>query len=278
MISQFKLSELGGSDPVLNAKLANVGAAPNNMLQWFAAKGSQMTVRAPFPTQFNCSNPFSFQCATKSVILHLQWQESDTNQETPGAPIAASVLTSSPVSRFPTPGPGPSRSRTGSSLGRSTTSPNAASAVSPQPRRTTSGVAKLESSMMSSMHTTSTTTAGLTTSKLGRLSVGGFGSRMPLLSPLSPSPRNGAAGPSSGSILGNGSFSHRFGRATILTAPPKLVAIVETPDVAVGAVDARKRRVVTATRFSSRAGADRRVSLGFAFLAYPPARLNIFFF
>ena len=50
-----------------------------------------------------------------------------------------------------------------------------------------------------------------------------------------------------------------FGRATILTAPPKLVAIVETPDVAVGAVDPRKRRVVTATRFSSRAGADRRV-------------------
>jgi hypothetical protein len=45
MISQFKLSELGGSDPILNAKLANVGAAPNNMLQWFAAKGSQMTVR-----------------------------------------------------------------------------------------------------------------------------------------------------------------------------------------------------------------------------------------
>ena len=45
MISQFKLSELGGNDPILNAKLAYVGAAPNNMLQWFAAKGSQMTVR-----------------------------------------------------------------------------------------------------------------------------------------------------------------------------------------------------------------------------------------
>jgi pyrimidine and pyridine-specific 5'-nucleotidase len=44
MISQFKLSELGGSDPVLHAKLFNVGSAPNNMLQWFAAKGSQMTV------------------------------------------------------------------------------------------------------------------------------------------------------------------------------------------------------------------------------------------
>jgi pyrimidine and pyridine-specific 5'-nucleotidase len=74
--------------------------------------------------------------------------------------------------------------------------------------------------------------------------------------------------------LGNGSFSHRFGRATILTAPPKLVAIVETPDVAVGAVDARKRRVVTATRFSSRAGADRRVSLDVPL--FSPARLNNF--
>jgi pyrimidine and pyridine-specific 5'-nucleotidase len=33
MISQFKLSELGAGDPALNAKLFNVGAAPNNMLQ-----------------------------------------------------------------------------------------------------------------------------------------------------------------------------------------------------------------------------------------------------
>lgn len=47
MISQFKLSELGAGDPVLNSKLYNVGAAPNNMLQWFAAKGTQMTVSDP---------------------------------------------------------------------------------------------------------------------------------------------------------------------------------------------------------------------------------------
>ncbi|KAG5221037.1 F-box/WD repeat-containing protein [Salix suchowensis] len=50
-----------------------------------------------------------------------------------------------------------------------------------------------------------------------------------------------------------------FGRAAVLTAPPKIVGIVETPDIAVGAVDPRKRRVVTATRFSSRSGADRRI-------------------
>ncbi len=39
------------------------------------------------------------------------------------------------------------------------------------------------------------------------------------------------------------------------------MAVIETLDVAVGAVDPRKRSIVTATRFSSRAGADRRVSV-----------------
>lgn len=34
MISQFKLSELGGGDPVLSAKLMQVGRAPDNMLQY----------------------------------------------------------------------------------------------------------------------------------------------------------------------------------------------------------------------------------------------------
>ncbi|PPQ80376.1 hypothetical protein CVT24_000628 [Panaeolus cyanescens] len=63
MISQFKLSELEHGDPVLNSKLANVGAAPNNVLQWFAAKRTQMT------------------CTTKSAILHLQWQEGDQHEE-----------------------------------------------------------------------------------------------------------------------------------------------------------------------------------------------------
>ena len=41
-------------------------------------------------------------------------------------------------------------------------------------------------------------------------------------------------------------------------APPELV---ETPGVAVGGVDLRERRVVTATRFSSRVDVDRRVSV-----------------
>lgn len=62
-----------------------------------------------------------------------------------------------------------------------------------------------------------------------------------------------------------------------MTAPPKLVAVVETPDVAVGAVDPRKRRVVTATRFSSRTGADRRVSIQgfFEFVGFSTSRIGL---
>jgi pyrimidine and pyridine-specific 5'-nucleotidase len=48
MISQFKLSELAGGDPMLNSKLFNVGKAPDNMLQWFAAHGTQMTVNLAY--------------------------------------------------------------------------------------------------------------------------------------------------------------------------------------------------------------------------------------
>lgn len=194
MISQFKLSELGAGDPVLNAKLYNVGAAPNNMLQWFAAKGTQMT------------------CATKSVIMHFQWQEGEEKPILASQKLAASTSSIS------------SRVRTSPTI--STTSRRTSLASpSPLPNK--------------------------------RLSLGRNSSRSSLSSlsstPITPSPRTSTPGP--GSPL----FPIHFGRAAILTAPPKLVAIVETPDVAVGAVDPRKRRVVTATRFSSRAGADRRI-------------------
>ncbi|KAN0060795.1 hypothetical protein ACQY0O_007454 [Thecaphora frezii] len=44
-----------------------------------------------------------------------------------------------------------------------------------------------------------------------------------------------------------------------LTVAPRVVSILETPDMATGCVDASKRRIVCATRFSSRTGADRRL-------------------
>ncbi|KAH6904178.1 hypothetical protein BKA70DRAFT_1109536 [Coprinopsis sp. MPI-PUGE-AT-0042] len=213
MISQFKLSELGFGDPVLSSKLYNVGTAPNNMLQWFAAKGTQMT------------------CATKSVILHLQWQEGEDKPvvQSPTADLFSSQGRPSLAAS--------GRRTTGSSLGRSTTN-----SVSTPGRR---------SSLAAS--STTTKTPSLAHSKAGRMSLGGIKSPAPGSFVLSA--RNSL------SPLPGASFAIRFGQAAILTAPPKLVAIVETPDVAVGAVDPLKRRVVTATRFSSRAGADRRVFL-----------------
>lgn len=156
--------------------------------------------------------------------MHLQWQEGDA------APIAAASITAnSPVSMSAS--QGPPRTRTGSVLSRSTTS----NSISTPQRRIS----------------LAPSTGGSMVTPLNKSRLSMSGTRTPT-TPLSPSPREGTPA---------GGFPIRFGRATILTAPPKLVAIVETPDVAVGAVDPRKRRVVTATRFSSRAGADRRVSI-----------------
>lgn len=44
-----------------------------------------------------------------------------------------------------------------------------------------------------------------------------------------------------------------------LSTPPRVVSVLETPDVAVGCVDPAKRRIVASTRFSSRAGAERQL-------------------
>ncbi|KAF8223235.1 hypothetical protein L208DRAFT_1317814 [Tricholoma matsutake] len=224
MISQFKLSELGGGDPVLSSRLWNVGAAPNNMLQWFAAKGTQMT------------------CATKSVILHLQWQEGEEKEKekekgklspvVASHPINTNLTTTvnnnlTPTTTTTTDTADLPRTRTVSSLTRSTTS------SSVHPRRP-------------SLNITQTQTPK------GRLSRASLNVSRTPVSMIS-------SGPRTSPIPLPTLFPVRFGRAAILTAPPKIVAVVETPDVAVGAVDPRKRRVVTATRFSSRAGADRRI-------------------
>lgn len=153
--------------------------------------------------------------------MHLQWQEGELKPTTVQSPVSLSASQGPPSLAA-------SRRRTGSSLGHSTSS------ISTPGRR---------SSLATSVNAPPPLKGRLS------LNVSQSGAR----SPLSPSPRGGTPAPPT--------FSVRFGQAAILTAPPKLVAIVETPDIAVGAVDPLKRRVVTATRFSSRAGADRRVRL-----------------
>ncbi|KAJ3759396.1 hypothetical protein EV360DRAFT_94165 [Lentinula raphanica] len=238
MISQFKLSELGAMDPFLNAKLFNVGSAPNNMLQWFAAKGSQMT------------------CATKSVILHLQWQEDNSlSVKSPLTPTTAASIKS------PTRSPSVLSLASSSNAGTQSQTPT-------RPRNSRNSTSTSTSSLSGSASRRSSLLSSISTSTgpgSGRLSVSG---RRTPSTPLTPNsrtvtPTTASSLGSSLSVGGNnalGVSTARLGqRAAILTAPPKLVALVETPDVAVGAVDPRKKRVVTATRFSSRVGADRRI-------------------
>lgn len=211
-----------------------------------------MTVRSSlsFSTHVYYSKPLPLlQCATKSIILHLQWQEEDSEQQEDSEQVKSATMTSitqSPTSMTPTQGLPQastppvaasqlSRTRTISALGRSTNS------TTPQRRI--------------SLAPSTGAGASTNTNAMNKLKLSVSAPRTPT-TPISPSPGNTAL---SASGLGGAGFPIRYGRATILTAPPKIVAIVETPDVAVGAVDPRKRRVVTATRFSSRAGADRRV-------------------
>ena len=110
----------------------------------------------------------------------------------------------------------------------------------------------LSRSTSSTSITRRTSLAPPTPSTKGKLSLSTSASRTSI------GPLNLLSGSAAGS--NHGGFPFRFGRAAVLTAPPKLVAVIDTPDLAVGAVDASKRRVVTATRFSSRIGADRTVS------------------
>ncbi|KAL0958961.1 hypothetical protein HGRIS_014273 [Hohenbuehelia grisea] len=297
MISQFKLSDLGAGDPVLSAKLWNVGRAPDNMLQWFAAKGTQMT------------------CATKSIIMHLQWQEVESEVQTtspvatkqtiglsPGGAVSPNALspttpsllrpaalrrTSSTTSKPPasnrnsvllepgTPSPAPTTANGGSSAASASGSRQIRSRTVSSLARSVSGTPATPPSIQRriSLNTTNVGPSGMTTparsgpgstASKGRLSV--VTPRTPA-TPISPSPRTGTPsfnfsatkGRDEGLSKSAKGFSVRYGRAAVLTAPPRIVGVVETPDVAVGAVDPRKRRVITATRFSSRAGADRRI-------------------
>jgi pyrimidine and pyridine-specific 5'-nucleotidase len=168
-----------------------------------------------------------YKCATKSVILHLQWTEAE---EQPAVILPGAMEPSAP----------------------STPTSSTLSVSNVSQIRTISSLSKSQNSMMTPSRRSS---FGISASSTGPPSSAGKGRSSLSTSVRSPvgTPASAYASPFSGSP------NVRL-RAAVLTAPPKLVAVIETPDVAVGAVDPRKRRVVTATRFSSRAGADRRVS------------------
>ncbi|KAG8725115.1 hypothetical protein FRC09_008458 [Ceratobasidium sp. 395] len=189
MLSQFKLSGLGGGDPVLSARLSSVGVGSANMLQWFAAKGNQMT------------------CATKNLILHLEHEDIDPSPAGPSTSTEDLLDTPNTSYRHPS---GPRHSL-----------------AVPRPESRARTPARKSMGMM----------------------------------PISPAPSrmsNVFTPARTGTSMG-GSLPNTPNREKKPVKPPVLLSVVETPDVAVGAVDPRKRRVATSTRFSSRAGADRRI-------------------
>ncbi|CUA77611.1 F-box/WD repeat-containing protein pof1 [Rhizoctonia solani] len=216
MLSQFKLSELGGSDPVLSAKLSSVGVGSANMLQWFAAKGKQMT------------------CATKNLILHLEHEDSE-----PSVSLTSSIesLPLSQAQPRPQAQPQPQTPPTANHF-----HPRHSLSV-PRPDSRSMGLKSRKS--MGGLLSPATTT--------NRTSSAAF--------PIRPGTSLGGGRP--GTSLGRSRTS--MGGASPIKVerkpvkPPVLLSVVDTPDVAVGAVDPKKRRVATSTRFSSRLGADRRI-------------------
>jgi pyrimidine and pyridine-specific 5'-nucleotidase len=150
------------------------------MLQWFAAKGGQMT------------------CATKNLIIHLQWFE-----DAPLATVVEEPLPASPIG----------------------------------------GRQSLPSPVISSRRSS--------------LAFRPEGSPTTPTTPLkSPGQINGSNRPS---ISHRGSSLKAPRDYDVMAVKPRIIAVLDTPDVAVGAVDPQKRRVATSTRFSSRLGADRRI-------------------
>jgi pyrimidine and pyridine-specific 5'-nucleotidase len=219
MISQFNLAHLGVGDPVLSSKIAGVGIGINT-LAWFAAEGNQMT------------------CATKSVIIHLEWVDEAETMNSPTGLSSSSLSspTNSSGPRTPTTNAHPVvRSRNVSALKTSGGTINSSpSQPSPAIRRSFSGTAPRLSVPSSSVPRTPSMPP-VSMKPLQRTPSGGAPNQLTL-----PPTRRSSNG---------------------LTAPPRIIAVIETPDIAVGAVDPRKRRVVTATRFAIRTGADRRVGI-----------------
>lgn len=171
----------------------------------------------------------------------MQWTEVEEKSSPTEYSIASPTSSSARLSS-PTPPSNLARRTTDRPRALPSLSRSTSSLLTPQRRQSTLGIS-----------------VNPTSAPKSRLSLATSGT--PLSSLLSSSPHSGTPlSPVSIGAIGAEGFAIRFGRAAILTAPPKLVAVVETPDVVVGAVDPRKRRVVTATRFSSRTGADRRVS------------------
>lgn len=105
MISEFKLSELGLGNPVLNSKLFNVGAAPNNAAVVYSERDTDATQTTVSIAYTSSSGEYSIaflQCAAKSVIPHLRWQEAESKPTVfQSPPPTTSLQVKVPADRSP---------------------------------------------------------------------------------------------------------------------------------------------------------------------------------
>ncbi|WVQ96144.1 hypothetical protein IAU59_003247 [Kwoniella sp. CBS 9459] len=272
MLAQFKISELGKGlgktekEKEWKLRLRDVGGGQGGvgMINWFEGQGRSMT------------------CATREMIIQLAWDE--VEEEVP--PISAgpeAKRTTVPG----TPSPGRPRIRTVSSAARALpiSTPNRSTSLK---QRTISG----SSPSLSSKKSNSILSPSKITPMARTASSGVSGSPSPLnrtkkaahsvlasdrsASPLTQasssrknaldSPDKSPVSPIMKSASTNDTDSQRKERKTrfvpLLTKAPGLVDLIDAPDVEKGAIDARRMRVVTSTRFAARAGANRHLYIG----------------
>jgi hypothetical protein len=55
------------------------------------------------------------------------------------------------------------------------------------------------------------------------------------------------------------STAKEFRTVPMFACPPRVKEIIDAPDIERGAIDARRTRIVSSTRFAARKGADRQV-------------------
>ncbi|WVW80126.1 hypothetical protein I302_102101 [Kwoniella bestiolae CBS 10118] len=288
MLAQFKISDLGKNlgagvkEKEWKLKLKDVGGGQGGvgMINWFEGQGKWMT------------------CATREMIIRLSWDEIEetvpptgpiTGASTPATPSPAkgrirTVSSSSralPITTTPTKPPTHLRQRTTSgstptlatkrsapSLASKAMSPSLSSPVS----RTISPATKLTNisspanPMTRSLSGTATpsplrskgiaevgrSSSPVTQSSSPRKSV--LSSRRISLTASTPVPEENRSKPTK--VEGKKRI------IPLLTKPPKILELVHAPDVEKGAIDARRTRVVTSTRFAARSGADRHLYVG----------------
>ncbi|KAK4688067.1 hypothetical protein P7C73_g2033, partial [Tremellales sp. Uapishka_1] len=230
MLSEYKISHLGKmSSSEMRARLRDIGGGPGGvgMITWFEGQGRFVTV------------------ATRDMIIRLEWEE-----------VEVEILPDLPVTNVGTPVSSPgirTISSTSKAVSASNTPTRRSTTLTPQkvltnpstPLRKHSSTAMLRSSSIGPTSSPSPSTSSRRPSPSVRSSAV---SQHPFLAPTPQNP------------LSMGMSKTR--RVPLLTKAPRLLELIDAPDVERGAVDAQRTRVVTSTRFASRTGADRHLYVG----------------